>query len=309
VRSWFDLLRRAVTAFSEDHALRLAASVAYAALFALAPLLIVLIALAGTILGPANHGHAHRIAQDAILGPVRSVAGEGAARSVGDLVSAAFGRPREGFIAQLIGWAAFAFGASALFAACQDALNSIWHVEAIRGGWKRLVRDRVISFALVAVMGILLIASLIANSATTYLVEHFNEAALLGGGARLLSGASWLISFAVLAIAFALMYKALPDVDVHWRDVWQGGALTAALFVVGQLAIGAYFTIAAVSTAYGAAGSLLVLLTWLYYSAVVVLFGAECTKIQARDVHTSVAASLRRAVERPAGVDPREPDA
>jgi membrane protein len=300
------LLKRTWSAFFEDNALRLASSIAFATIFAIAPLLIVIIALAGALLGPSNGGDAQRIAEDAILAQVRAAAGDGAAQTVRDLM-ATVEPPRSGLLAQWVGWVTFAFGASALFGALQDALNSVWHIEVPKGGWQRMVRGRLASFGMVAAVGLLLVLSLVATSATTAIAVHFTTIVPFSGGAAVLSILSWLISFGAIAAAFALVYKVLPDVELRWSDVWHGAAMTAALFLIGQVLIGLYFTIAAVGSAYGAAGSMLAALTWIYYSAAIVLFGAEFTKVRAGDVQTTVPASIRELVDRPAGIDPRQP--
>jgi membrane protein len=301
------LLKRTWTAYFEDNALRLASSIAFATIFAIAPLLIVIIALAGALLGPANGGDAQRIAEDAVLAQIRAAAGDGAAQTVRDLMASTAAQPQQGVLAQWIGLGTFLFGASALFGALQDALNSVWHVEGPKGGWKHIVRARLAASGMVAVGGFLLVASLVATSATTAIAVHFTAIVPFSGGATVLTLLSWLFAFGTITVAFALVYKVLPDVALQWSDVWHGAAITAALFLVGQVLIGIYFTLAAVGSGYGAAGSILAALTWIYYSAGIMLFGAEFTKVRAGDVRTTVPALIRELVDRPAGIDPRRP--
>lgn len=278
-------------AFTTDKAQRLAASIAYGTMFSLAPLFIVLIAVAGAVLGLENGGHGHHTVEDALLAQVRRGAGNAAEQTLREIISAAFDKPRQGMFAQIVGWVTFILGGSALFGALQDALNSVWGVELTQGGWKHMLRDRLASLGMIAVAGFLLLVSFAANAATTFLARNV--------------AASWVFSLLLAAGVFGLIFKVLPDVDIRWRDVWPGAFVTAVLFLIGQALIALYFRYAGVASAYGAAGSLLALLLWIYYSALILLFGAEYTKVHAGEARTTVDASLRTMVQRPAGVDPR----
>lgn len=270
-------------AFNADHVTRLAASVAYATMFSLTPLFIVLIAVAGAILGFGNGGHGHHTAEDALLEAVRRGAGSDAAQTLRQIVALAFAKPREGIVAQAVGWITFALGASALFAALQDALNAVWGVDRIDGGWKRMLRDRLASFGMIAVAGFLLLVSFAANAAATFVSAHFAAVIPLAGGATTLSGIGWLCSLVIATIIFALIFKVLPDVSIAWPDAWFGGLVTAVLFSIGQALIAVYLSLAGVASAYGAAGSLVALLLWVYYSALILLLGAEFTKVRAME--------------------------
>ena len=295
-------------AFTADKAQRLAASIAYGTMFSLAPLFIVLIAIAGTVLGLGNGGHGHHTAEDALLAQVRNGAGAAAEQTLRNLITAAFDKPRQGTLAQIIGWVTFIMGGSALFGALQDALNSVWGVEMTQGGWKQMLRDRLASLGMIAVVGFLLLVSFAANAATTFVATRIGTV-LSAGGAVLVTTASWVLSLILTTAIFALIFKVLPDVDIRWRDVWPGAAFTAVLFLVGQALIALYFRYAGVASAYGAAGSLLALLLWIYYSALILLLGAEFTKVHAGEARTTVGASLRTLVQQPAGVDPRRASA
>jgi membrane protein len=286
-------------AFSADKCFRLASSIAYATIFALAPLLIVLIAIGGALLGAQHGGHAHRVVEDALLGQISSHAGPAAANTVRDLVTASFGKPRQSLIAQIVGWVTFVVGAAGLFGTLQDALNTVWNVESVEGGWKQMVRDRLASLGTLILLGLLLVASFALGS----VIAFVRPGALADAG-------SYVVNAAVLTLVFALLYKVLPDVNLAWRDVWSGAFVTAVLFVIGQQGIAVYLRVAGIASAYGASGSILVALVWIYYSAVVLLFGAEFTKVRARDPKTTAPVLLRRTVQAPSGVDPRsEPEA
>jgi membrane protein len=290
------VLKQTWQAFNEDKVLRLASAVAYATIFSLAPLLIVLIAIGGALLGAQNGGHAHHVVENALLDQIRARAGAGAADTVRDLVTASFDKPRASLFAQIAGWVTFAIGATSLFGALQDALNTIWNVEAVKGGWRRMLRDRLAAGGTLLLLGLLLVGSLALSGAVAF--AHPGPAA--GAG-------SFALNALLLTLVFALLYKVLPDVDLAWRDVWLGAFVTAILFVVGQEAISLYLRVAGVASAYGASGSILVALIWIYYSAAVLLLGAEFTKVSARNPKTSAPARLRRSEDVERGVDPRAP--
>ncbi len=290
--------KRSITAFGDDKAQRLASSVAFSAIFSIAPLFIVLIAILGAFLG------SHGAAQNTLLDVVRSRAGSSAADTIRQIVASSFNKPRQGAIAQTIGWVAFIIGASNLFAALQDALNSIWGVEKTNGGWLRIARDRVVSGGMIVVIGLILIVTFLANGAVAFVTSHLagdasaTQSILLGATAQLLT-------FAVVTIVFSLIFKVLPDVDIAWRHAWFGGFVTAVLFTIGQTLIGIYFSRGGVTSAYGAAGSLLVALLWIYYSVMILLFGAEITKVTAHKAELTAASAVRSSADRPAGTDPR----
>jgi membrane protein len=292
-------------AFNADKAQRLAASIAYGTMFSLAPLFIVLIAIAGIVLGIGNGGHGHQTAEDALLAQIRQGAGTAAEQAVRELITSAFNKPRQGLVAQIVGWVTFLLGASALFGALQDALNAIWGVEGTQGGWRQMLRDRLASVGMIAVLGFLLLVSFALNAGTTVIAARFASIVPFAGGAAIVTIASWAISLALATVIFALIFKVLPDVSIAWRDVWLGAAVTAVLFLIGQALIALYFTFAGVTSAYGAAGSLLALLLWIYYSALILLFGAEFTKVYAGDARTVADSNIRTLIQRPAGIDPR----
>jgi membrane protein len=286
-------------AFNEDKATRLAAAIAYSTIFSIAPLFIVLIAILGSFVG----GHAG--AENKLIDLVAKNAGQGAADTVRQIVSASFKKPRQGVIAQAVGWVAFAFGATGLFASLQDALNSVWHVETAKGGWKQMLRGRLTSFGMVLVVGFLLLLTFVANGAIAFVGTHFLAQIPLGANPAVIAAINLVASYVLVTVIFALLYKVLPDVDVAWRDVWIGAAVTSLLFIIGESLISLYIARGGVASAYGAAGSLLVALLWIYYSALILLLGAEFTKVNAQTAALLAPSVVRYTAEHPAGVDPR----
>lgn len=277
---------------------RLAASIAYATIFALAPLLIVLIAILGLLVG-------NRSVEDSLMSQISAHAGVQAGLAMRDLVASQFNRPREGVIAQVIGWIVFIAGASGLFGALQDGLNAIWNVERTKGGWTLMLRERLASFGMMAVLGFVLLVSFAANAAIAYISAHYVRGLSFAGSPLLLSAVNAVINVAVTAATLAALYKLLPSVAVRWRDAWRGGITTAVLFVIGEALLSIYMAKAGVVSGYGAAGALLAVLVWVYYSAMMLLIGAEYMKVRTTGVRTKAQSTIREASEVPAGVDPR----
>ncbi len=295
-----------VHAFSEDKAPRLASSIAYATMFALAPLLIVMIAILGFVIGTQNGGHGHHVAEDALINQINAHAGSQAGATVRGMVTAQFNKPRQSIIAQVIGWVVFLLAASGLFGALQDALNTVWNVEHTKGGWKQMIRDRVASFGMIVVVGFVLVVSFGANAFLTFLANHYIAGIPFLGSPVILEIINVILNIAIITVVFASLYKVLPDVSIRWNDVWFGALATAILFVIGEALISLYIAKAGIASAYGAAGSVLVALLWIYYSAMILLLGAEYTKIRAKGAKTEAASVLKGTVDVPAGVDPRK---
>ncbi len=287
------LLKATWQAFNEDKAQRLAAAIAYSTIFSLAPLFVVLIAIVGSVLDVEGSG-GHASAENGLLAQIRHSAGPAAAETVRQLIAASFNKPRANTIAQVLGWTFFVVGASGLFASLQDALNAVWHVPDAKGGWKKLVRDRIASFAMILAIGFLLLVTFLANAAIAFLSAHVLASLPFGSPAvaTLLDEA---IDIVVMTLVFALIFKVLPDARISWRDVGIGAAVTAVLFVVGEALISLYIAYGGVASAYGAAGSILVALLWIYYSALILLLGAEFTKVYSRR-GTLVASATARAL-------------
>jgi membrane protein len=267
------LLRETWTSYQRHNGQWLAAALAYFAAFAVAPLIIVLVEIAGFFL----HNNQHVL--DTIFAYMQRDLGPGS-DAVRAIVTATLDRPRNGFIAQIAGWALFVVAALGLFSALQFALNTVWEVPQEKMGLWQTIRRRAFSFAMMLTASGLLLLSVLANAAltaaSTYLPHLFAEPA-----ASIQAG-DLALSFTVVWLLLAVLFEYLPDTRIAWRDVWVGAGLTALLFVVGQSALGWYLGRAGVSSSYGAFGSLAVFLLWADYSAQIVLLGAEFTHVYAR---------------------------
>jgi membrane protein len=216
--------------------------------------------------------------------------------------------PSSGGLGTVIGLALALFGASGVFGELQGTLNAIWDVDSRpgRGIWG-FVRDRFFSFTLVLGVAFLLLVSLVLSAALAAIGVYFSHA--LPGGAAVWQGVNSLISFGVTALLFAMIYKAVPDVKIQWRDVWVGALATAALFTLGKLAIALYVGRSTVASPFGAAGSVVALVVWVYYSAQILFFGAELTQVYARHHGSRIeptknAVRVERKLEVDAGAAP-----
>ena len=267
------VIKETLTAWDEDNVTRLAASLAYYTLLSIAPLIILAVAVAGLAFG-------EQAARQHISGELSGVVGAGAADAIESIVKNARA-PGSGVLSIIVGVVVLLFGASGVFGELQSALNTVWEVapKPGRGIWG-LVKDRFLSFTMVVGVAFLLLVSLIVSAALTWVGQVF--ASSLPGGAFVWQVLNFCISLAVVTALFALMFKTLPDVHIKWRDVWVGSAVTAALFTLGKFGLGIYLGSAGVSSAYGAAGSIVALVIWVYYSSQVLLLGAEFTQIYAK---------------------------
>jgi membrane protein len=261
------LIKRSAIEWSADDCLQLGAALAYYTVFSLAPVLVIVIAVAGAMFG-------QEAAQGEIVGQIRSLVGEEGASAIQSLIQSA-SRPGAGSRATLIGLLVLLFGSTSAFSQLQSALNRIWDVPTQKhsGIWDT-VRARFLSFAAVLGTGFLLSVSLVLSAAAAAL-GRFGGGYLPFGG--LLGLADVLGSMIVQTMLFAMIFKVLPDAVIEWRDVWVGATVTAGLFVIGKFAIGVYLGSSDLGAAYGAAGWVILVLAWVYYSAQIVLFGAEFT--------------------------------
>jgi membrane protein len=278
----FALVRDTFNAWNQDKAPRLAAALSFSTIFSIAPLLIIVIAIAGTVLGLGGGlQHPHGNIEASLLEQIRAHVGAQAADTVRDLVAANFSKPHQGIIAQIIGWVTFVVGASGVFASLQDSLNTVWHVQPAKQSLWVTVRQRVASLGMVLVIGFLFLVTFAFSAALAFVSTYFAHALPFAGAGLVFSLANYVVSLALITVLFALIYKILPDAKIDWSDVWIGSGITAVLFVLGQALIGLYLAKSGTASAYGAAGSLLVLLLWIYYSAMTLFFGAEFTKVYA----------------------------
>lgn len=257
----------------DDEVPRLAAALAYYTLLSLTPLLVLAIALAGLVFG-------EEAARGQIAAELRAIMGPQGAEALETVVMNAR-RPETGLLNTLLGLAVLLIGASGVFGELQSAMNKIWEVapRAGRGIWGTL-RDRLFSFAMVMGVAFLLLVSLIFSAALAAAGRFFESS--LPGGEALWQIVNLGISFATVTGLFALLFKYVPDVQIAWRDVWIGAAATAGLFDVGKFLIALYLGKSGVSSAYGAAGSVVLMVIWVYYSTLILFVGAEFTEVRAR---------------------------
>jgi membrane protein len=278
------IVKETFARFAADDASTYAAAIAYSTVFAIAPLIIIAVAIAGGALGVASGGgHGHHVAEDRIIGSIAQSAGTQTAEMVRSIVDASF-RSRQGsIVAQIVGWVTFVIAASGLFASVQNALNHVWHVTRKKQGPWVTIRRRLAAMAMLLVIGALLILTTALNFAIAFLWAHFTTLLPFPGAWLVGALLNWVVGIAVIAGLFALMYKYLPDLDVAWGDVKGGALVTAVLFVVGQALLSVYISHASIANGYGAVGSLVVFLVWVYYSAMLLLIGAEFTRVYAEE--------------------------
>lgn len=268
-----ELLKETFNEWNEDKASRLAADLAYHTIFSLAPLLIVAIAIAGAVFG-------EEAAKGEIVGQIQGLVGEAAAEAIQTMIINT-DRAGTGTFATIAGIATLLLGATGIFGELQDALNTIWEVAPKPGlGVMNFIRSRVLAFVMVLCIGLLLLLSLVLSTALAAFSTWFND--LLPGLGTILGVLNFAISFGLVTLLFAAIYDILPDVKIAWKDVWIGAAATALLFTIGRTLLGIYLGSAAVGSTFGAAGSLVVIVVWIFYSAQILLFGAEFTKVYAR---------------------------
>lgn len=271
-----DIFKRTYQGWKEDRASRLAASLAYYTIFSIAPLLVIAIAVAGFIWERES-------VEAQVMGQVQGLVGAEGANFVGDLIESA-GNTAEGTAATIIGIITLLFGALGVFNELHNSLNIIWEVkeEKAEGFWqavKKAIVDRFLSFTMVLGIGFLLLVSLVISAGLSATQELLGRAFPIPE--FFLQLLNLIISIGVITVLFAMIYKYLPDAEVPWRHVWLGAFVTAILFSLGKMLIGIYLGNSAVASSFGAAGSLVLLLIWVYYSAQILFFGAEFTQVYA----------------------------
>ncbi len=268
-----DLVKETFSEWSKDKASRLAAALSYYTIFSVAPLLIIAIAVAGLVFG-------RKAATDQLVGEIRDLVGNDGAQVIQSILQNA-SKTTSGILATLIGLATLLVGASGAFGQLQDSLNTIWEVRPKAGrGVRGVLRDRFLSFSMVLFIGFLLMVTLLLSAFLSGIGKYLAD--LLPMSSLVLQAINFAISLGVTSFLFALIFKVLPDAYIRWRDVWVGAAVTALLFSLGRFLIGLYLGRSSISSAYGAAGSLVVLLLWIYYSAQILFLGAEFTQVYAR---------------------------
>jgi membrane protein len=265
------LLKETVFEWYADRGSRLGAALAFYTLFSIAPLLIIVIAIAALAFG-------QEVAHAQIAQQIEGLIGREGAKAIQTVIENA-SKPSSGITATLIGLATILFGATIVFNELQDALNIIWKIPSKpeRGMVIGLIRDRFLSFVMVLGIGFLLLIAMLANTALTAILQIFGE--IFPSQVYFLSTANFLFFLAIITLLFAMIYKVLPNTDLVWGDVFIGAVVTSVLFAIGKFLIGLYLVYSSITSAYGAAGSLVAVLVWMYYSAQIFYFGAEFTKV------------------------------
>lgn len=274
-----ELLKETIQEWQDDKASRLAAALAYYTVFSLAPLLIIAIAIAGSIFGP-------EAARGEIVDQMQGLVGVEGAKVIETAIENA-NQPNISSAASIISVIVLLFGASGVFAQLQEALNTVWGVQPKPGRLiKGFLQKRLLSFAVVLGIGFLLLVSLILSAVLSAISNYAND--LLFGVEFLWSLLNWVLSLTVITLLFAMMYKFLPDVKISWGDVWIGSIITAVLFTIGKSLLGMYLGRGSFASTYGAAGSLVIILAWVYYSAQIIFLGAEFTQVYARKFGSNI---------------------
>lgn len=274
LRAFGEMLKQAFSEFNTDNAPRLAAALAYYAALSLAPLLVIVISVVGFVLQGSE-------VRQEVLDQVTSYAGSGAATFVDEAITN-LSQPRTGIISSILSLGALLFGAIGAFDQLKGALNTVWNVpeSEIRGGVGGFIRDKLIGFGMILFIGFLLLVSIVLSTVLSAIQSRLADQ--LPGGQTLLGLANFGVTIGIVLVVFAVVFRYLPDIHLQWRDVWIGAALTAVLFTIGNFLMGRYLVNSGVTSAYGAAGSFVLILFWIYYSAQIVLFGAEFTQVYSR---------------------------
>jgi len=268
----FGFVKRSFNRFLDDDCTTMSAAIAYYTTFSIAPLLLIVIAVVGLIFG-------HDVVQHQIQDQVQGLIGKGSAAQVGAMVESAGKHASTGVISVVLGVIALLAGATGAFTQLQSSLNRVWRVkpDPNRGGVKAFIGVRILSLGMIFAVAFLLVVSLAASAAISALGTFMRGYLPQGLSGALLQAIGFVASFVILAALFACMFKVLPDARIEWRDVWIGAGLTSLLFTIGKTLIGIYLGHSGVASAYGAAGSFVLIVLWINYSALIFLLGAELT--------------------------------
>ena len=266
---WASLCETAVYSWLDDRAPTMGAAIAYYTVFSLAPMLVMVIAIAGLAFG-------QKAAEGALFDGLADLVGPESAGAVQAMLRSA-SSTRTGILATVVGFGTLIIGATAVFSELQSALNVIWKAPASGGlGVWHLLKSRLLSLSVVLVIGFLLLVSLVISTALAVFSDYLDW--ILPGFATILHVIHLTLSFGFTTVLFAMMYKILPDNPVEWEEVWLGGAVAALLFTVGKHLISFYIGSSNMASTYGAAGALIIVLVWVFYSAQIFLLGAEFAK-------------------------------
>jgi membrane protein len=272
VRDGWQLVKDTFSEWNDDKVSRLAAALAYYTVFALAPLLVISIGIAGLVFG-------EEAARGEVVAQLQGLLGTKGAQLVEEMIAASR-KTESGIAATAIGLLVLLFGATGVFGELQDSLNTIWEVKPRPGrGWRGILRDRFFSFTMVLGTGFLLLVSLALSAVFAAVGKYLTG--FLPAPEIVLQILNFAVSLALITLLFALIFKVVPDATIAWRDVWIGATITALLFSAGKLIIGIYLGKSTMTSTFGAAASLAILLIWIYYSAQILFLGAEFTQVYA----------------------------
>ncbi len=301
-KQYSELLKESASEWIEDKSPRLAAALAYYTVFSIAPLLIIVLAVLSLFWAGQDGG-----AQAELMQQISGTVGPEGADAIRSMLENA-NQPgsNSGVFGTIVGIVLLLVGATGVFVQLQDALNDVWEVQKKPSyGIKGLIMSRILSFGMILTIGFLLLVSLVLSVVVSQLTAFISD---LGGfGEFVAQLVDFVISIGVFTLLFAALYKVLPDAEIEWGDVWTGALITAVLFAIGKIAIGIYLGTSSTASSYGAAGSLVVLLLWIYYSAMILFFGAEITQVYARYHGSGIQPSehAERTPDAKKGVDER----
>ena len=273
IETWRTLVRTATSSWIDDYAPSMGAALSYYTVFSLAPLLLIVVSVAGLVFGDDA-------VRGALFAQLQGLMGADGAKAVQDLL-ASVNKPSQGILGAVAGVALLVFGATTVFGELQDALDRIWRAPArMNGGLWSLLRARLLSFGMILGLAFLLMVSLVLGAAISAFGEWWGPA--FGGRETLLQTVNVIVGFGLTTAVFAMIYKMMPRAHVQWHDVWLGALVTSLLFTIGKFLIGLYIGKSGVASGFGAAGSLVVVFIWVYYSAQIFLLGAEFTWVYAK---------------------------
>ncbi len=274
-RFWL-VLKKTGSSFFEDNGMKLSASLSYYTIFALGPILLIIISVAGSIFG-------REAAQGKVDDQIKGLLGPEAALQIQEIIKN-ISQTGDSVLGTIIGIVLLIVGATGVFVEMQDSINYIWSVKAKpKKGWLKLIKDRLLSFSLVVVLGFLLLVSLVMSAAVETLSSRL-ESYFPDNLIYLFYALNIIIVLAVISGLFAVIYKVLPDAVISWKDAFIGAIFTAVLFIIGKFLIGLYLGNSDIGVTYGAAASVIIILLWVYYSSIILYFGAEFTKIRALEL-------------------------
>jgi membrane protein len=267
------LLKQTVKDFLKDDCMDSAAALSYYTIFSLPAILVLILTLIGAVMNPSD-------VRGGVEGQLQALMGPSAGEQIRTIIQQAEQKPHNGLIPTILGIVGLLLGATGAFGQLQKALNRAWNVEPDpnQGGLKNFLTKRLFSLGMILVVAFFLLVSLVISAALTGMGDRLGDFLPSGLSAPLLEVLNMVISLAVITLLFGALFKVMPDAKISWRSVWVGAAVTALLFVIGKFLIGFYLGQSNPGQAYGAAGSLAVLLLWVYYSALILLFGAEFTE-------------------------------